>query len=292
MNFDDHEIWGAPVRASESTPEAPAADVTAGPAADASAGRLYRSAGSEPHPEAILALPNHRRHTAVHPLAGSQWATPSPSAPAAAAPAPAAAQAPITINSRIPRPGSAEDPAIAEVLDTPRAASAAPGFTGWFKSSGVVEGAVPAEPAAAPALAASGERLLSGAMGAVAAIPLRAMTGGTYVLVLAAVTALVGVVETVVSDGAGIATGIALVLATVLGSWQITAESRWAAWSMPAYALIVAIVVAGQFGAGAPGASLVGQAMLVVTGLITMAPWLAAATVTGILVPAIRAKRN
>lgn len=289
MNFDDHEIWGAPVRASEGTPEPAGAETAPAEPGAPSAGRLYRSAGSEPHPEAILALPNHRRHTAVHPMAGTQWA--APTAPPTTEAPPTGTQAPITINSRIPRPGAVEDPAIAEVLGTPKAVSAVAGFTGWFKQADAPENAAAPAPVDAPAMPAA-DRLRAGALGAVAALPLTSLRAGGYTVLLTAVTTVVGVVEAVVRDGIGIGTGLALVLVTILGAWQVTPQSRWAAWVMPAYALIVAVIVAGQFGAGAPGASPVGQAMLVVTGLITLAPWLAVATVIGAAVPALRGRRG
>ena len=56
----------------------------------------------------------------------------------------------------------------------------------------------------------------------------------------------------------------------------------------PAYIAIAAILVGGQFADGAPGFSIVGQVLLVGTTLITIAPWLAIATVIGVLLPRVR----
>lgn len=275
MNFDDHEIWGAPVRASEATPEQGAATPSSEPGKP---GRLYRSAGSEPHPEAILALPNHRRHTAVHPIEPTQWAAPA---------APAAPQAPITINSRIPRP--IEDPAIAEVLAAPTgdASPATPhsGFTSWFKSP---EGESARDSAPLTRVPSAG----SDVRNAVAALAMRDLGSRTVALLVFAVSAVVGVVDAVVSGRLGWPTGAALVVSTAFAAWNVSADARWAAWVMPSYTLIAAIIVAGQFTSNAPGASPLGQAMLVIAGLINLAPWLAGATVLGVGIPALHGKRS
>lgn len=271
MKFDDHEIWGAPVRAPESTPEAAPATAPA----PMPAGRLYRSAGSDPHPEAILALPQHRRATS----------TSTPVLRAEPVIAEASERSPITINSRIPRPATIEDPAIAEVLGGPVASPSAAehsGFTSWFRqSSPQVRDAVEAARSEVSAAVGSG-------VAGLATQPLRA---GGVGLFLFAVTALVGVIDAVLTDTLGIATGAALVLASAVGAWRVETSDRWSAWVLPTYALMAATLVAGQFAAGAPGFSPLGQAMLIVTTLISLAPWLAAATLAGVLVPALRARR-
>lgn len=276
MNFDDHEIWGAPVRASESVPENPVAETAPPAATTAAAGRLYRSAGSDPHPEAILALPQHRRHTTVQPLESTQWA--SSSAPSA----------PITINSRIPRPTTVEDPALAEIAGGPATPAAPAGYTSWFKSSNPL-GAIVAMRQTNTGVAQPAPR--NNRLDALAALggPLSARTYSALVFVL---TAVVGVVNAAVSGTLGMPTGVALVIAVAIGSLRIDSAERWAAWVMPAYALIAALLIAGQFTDSAPGASPLGQVMLVVTELITLAPWLAGASVIGALLPGLRGRAN
>ena len=282
MNFDDHEIWGAPVRAAEDAPESAVADTPAPASATAAiaAGRLYRSAGSDPHPEAILALPQHRRHTTALPLEATQWAS---------APAP---NAPITINSRIPRPSAIDDPALAEIATSPSAATPAPGFTSWFKTSNPL-GAIAALRQTNTGVETAGEtpeRSAFGALSGLGAIGGSRFTPGAYALLLFVVTAVVGVVDAAVSGSLGAPTGAALLVATAVGTWRIDGASRWAAWVIPSYALIAAILVAGQFTDSAPGASPLGQVMLVATALITMAPWLAAASAVGAALPALRGR--
>ena len=271
MNFDDHEIWGAPVRADDASPEAPTAESVTEPS-NASSGRLYRSIGSDPHPEAVVALPSQRRHTSTS-QDGSALATG------------VAAQPPISINSRLPRI-DIEDAAIAEVLATPVTRSASPvaGFTSWFKST------PQSSPASIP------ERHSATVAGAVV-IPrsrqqFSAFTGASlsaplFLFVVFAVTALVAIVNAVSGSTLGLPTGLALVGATVAAAWRIEASARWAAWVMPAYALIAAILVGGQFTSNAPGGSITGQILLIATGLITLAPWLATATVLGAVLPAL-----
>lgn len=283
MNFDDHEIWGAPVRPAESAPETTTAETTGTPAVPAN-GRLYRSAGSDPHPEAILALPHHRRHTSVQPAEASQWATP----PAAAAPnAPAA---PITINSRIPRPGVIEDAALAEIVATPSAPTESTGFTSWFKSSNPL-GAIAAMRNTNTGVAEPQPAKSSGlSLSSLPALGAHELTALTYFAAVFAITTIVGVVNAAVSSSLGIPTGVALLATVALGTWRLAASARWAAWVLPAYALVAAVLVAGQFTESAPGASPVGQVLLVTSALITLAPWLAVATLLGAALPALRGR--
>lgn len=273
MNFDDHEIWGAPARASEAAPEAPATASEPEPAS-AAAGRLYRSVGSDPHPEAVVALPRHRRQTSSHPVEVTDWANTHTALP------------PITINSRLPRAAEIEDAAIAEVLATPANAEGAgtAGFTSWFKS--------PQPETAAPA---SGRQSLplprtndvARSLGQFASLSGKAFGAWLFAAVVFAVTAVTATVNAVTSSTLGLPTGIALVVSTAFAAWRIDASARWAAWVLPAYALIAAVLVGGQFTSGSPGASPIGQIMLIATALITLAPWLAAATVIGLVVPAL-----
>ena len=282
MNFDDHEIWGAPVRASESTPEAASTEV---PAAPAAAGRLYRSAGSDPHPDAILALPA-RRHTTVQPVEAHQWATP---------PAAEAAPSIVTINSRIPKPGAIDDPALAEIIATPEAATEASplaGFTSWFKSSNPMA-AIAAirntnSGVATPPAEARAGRMPN--LGSIAEFGRSTFSAAAFAGLLLVVTAGAGIVNAAIAGSLGIPTGIALLAASIFGAWNIAADARWSAWVMPSYALIGAVLIAGQFTDSAPGAKPLGQIMLIVTGLITLAPWLALSTVAGVALPAIHGR--
>ena len=59
---------------------------------------------------------------------------------------------------------------------------------------------------------------------------------------------------------------------------------------MPSFVLIGVALTSGQLTDGAPGASPIGQIILVATTLITLAPWLAVATVCGAVVPGVRRK--
>jgi hypothetical protein len=269
VNFDDHEIWGAPVHVPEAVPDAPAEAASSTDPTPRASGRLYRSAGSDPHPEAIVALPNHRRHAPAQ--AGE--AVPS---------------APITINSRIPRATAIEDAAIAEVLATPAAPSTPAGFTSWFRQPSPLAALRNSSATALPSAPESTDHVGGPKPGALQAISGRTFGAPTYAAVLLAITVLVGVIDAAVSSTIGIPTGVALVAATAFGAWRIDAASRWAAWVLPAYMLIAAILVAGQFTSEAPGASPLGQALLVTTELITLAPWLAFATALGAIIPALR----
>ena len=332
VQFDDHEIWGAPVQA----PVSPAQEHVSRPAATATdaAGRLYKSAGCEESVDAIVALPG-RRHTMAHPLphafphadAPVTSSAPAPSAPVHRDDAAAAVQAPITINSRLPRRPEIEDPAIAEVLSAPVAPPVPPaprhrehsGFTSWFRASAVRSAAPVADPhawadpsaeapAATPAPAPRAERRPAEDWAAdaaalaptprverrpaedwsaIAPVPATARRGASlplltsrgYALALFAVTTVSGIIDTRGAGSFGSLTGVVFLLASVAGAWVLDPDSRWAGRVIPTYALIAAIVVAGQFSSVAPGRSIIGQALLVLTGLISVAPWLAAATV-------------
>ena len=252
-------------------PKLPTAESVTEPS-NVSSGRLYRSIGSDPHPEAVVALPSQRRHTSA-----SQDGS-------ALAPG-LAAQPPISINSRLPRV-DIEDAAIAEVLATPVSKTASPiaGFTSWFKSS------PQGSPAPSPerhSVAVVGSAVIPNSRQAFSAFMGASLSAPFFLFAVFAVTAVVAIVNAVSGSTLGLPTGFALVGATVAAAWRIEASARWAAWVMPAYALIAAILVGGQFTPNAPGGSVTGQILLIVTGLITLAPWLAAATVLGILVPAI-----
>ncbi len=285
MKFDDHEIWGAPVQAAAAEAEAPAVEVPA--PALATAGRLYRSAGSEAHPDAVVALPNHhRRHTTSTPVEATSWAS-------------TGVHPAISINSLIPpRPAPIEDPAIAEVLGarTRVAAEPAPepaagsGFTGWFRqATGFAPEPSPALSTKAPAPKA--RRAMPDLGGAARVLSASVLTPKSFAVLAFVITTLVALVNMQLATSLGAGTGIALVLVTAYAGWTLPAHSRWAAWVLPPYLLMAAIVVSGQFGSGAPGRSISGQVLLVLSGLITLAPWLAVACLLGLLLPALRGRR-
>ena len=92
----------------------------------------------------------------------------------------------------------------------------------------------------------------------------------------------------VVPPTLGLPFGVALVASTTFGAFKLERDDVWVGWVMPAYIAIAAILVGGQFADGAPGFSIVGQVLLVGTTLITIAPWLAIATVIGVLLPRVR----
>ena len=273
MKFDDHEIWGAPVRVSEPEAEAPLAPAPV--VATAAEGTLYRSAGSAPHPDAIVALPHHKRKAIVD--------EPALQAPAAAPVAPAAeeapAVAPITINSQIPRPTIA-DAAIAELV-APIKTEKPVGYESWFKPSTIL--------AKAPANLADAKELASRFNAT--SVSIEAISPAQYFLLVFAVTTVVGIVNALINDALGLPTGAALLLATGFAALRIDARSRWAAWVLPVYALIGTILIAGQLTAGAPGVSPIGQLMLIATTCISLAPWLALATLAGALLPRFSGKR-
>ncbi|MHB0928900.1 MAG: hypothetical protein ACYC3W_08245 [Candidatus Nanopelagicales bacterium] len=289
MQFDDHEIWGAPVHAVEAS-DIPVAALEVPAPALATAGRLYRSAGSEAHPDAVVALPNHqRRHTAVTPAEATSWSN-------------TGVHPAISINSLIPpRPAQIEDPAIAEVLGArtpapapaPLESEATHGFTGWFRQA---TGFAP-EPAAtvtATAMAPRAPRAnlhMPDARGAAKALSGAVLSARTFAALAFVITSVVAILNTRLAGSPGTGTGVALVLITAYAGWALGPGSRWAAWVLPPYLLMAAIVVSGQVGSSAPGRSISGQALLVLSGLITLAPWLAAASLLGVLVPLLHRAR-
>lgn len=260
MQFDDHEIWGAPVQGSVDHPDTEAPEAAPVPS---NVGRLYRSAGSEPHPDAVVALPNHKPRPAESP----------------------AAAAPISINSRIPRPAPIEDAAIAEVLATPAQPVEHSGFTSWFRQSGSVPS--PAQSLASDVPAA---QVKAGIRPSLPAIP-TSLDALRFTAFVTLVTVVVAVVNALVGASVGLPTGIALVASTAVGAWLLEPGSRWVGWVMPSYIVILASLISGPFVDGAPGFSILGNALLVVTSLITLAPWLALATIAGVVMPAVRARR-
>lgn len=263
MKFDDHEIWGAPVREPE-LPVEPAALVPP----PQSAGRLYRSAGSAPHPDAIVALPTNRQ-TAVHVIDATASSTvESPAAPSSA---PVAAPTPPPV-----RVSSLQDPALASIVEgEPRPSLPAQdgqSFDDWFRNSGVMARIAPVRH--------SVTLPQPGSIGA-----------GRFAAAVAVVTVGAALLSAFLTTSLLPGTGVALLVATAVGAWLLRPADRWAAWVLPSYLLITAVLVGGQFTDGAPGSSPVGQAMLVVTSLISLAPWLAATTLVGAVLPAVRLRR-
>lgn len=315
MNFEDHEIWNRPVP-DAGTGEQPVVERTAAPV---SSGRLYASAGAPAHPDAIVALPHHTRtfvsvaelpeEPIVEPPAQSAELAASAEAAQPAPSAPMAPPAPI-IN----------DPAIAEVLAPPTAAvmpTSAPAeeppsfdwaksievkpepldaFKDWFADDAPATASVPAaapDPVktglAAQQLTDAATRArtqlqdLGGLVTASGDFDLR-----KYSLIAFAVTAVVAVVDAFLGGTLGLLFGIGLVASTAFGAFKLRDTDRWAGWVMPAYVAIAAILVAGPFTSGSAGFSIVGQILLVGTTLISVAPWLAAATAIGALAPRFR----
>lgn len=101
-------------------------------------------------------------------------------------------------------------------------------------------------------------------------------------------TALAAVGEAFVADMLGWVTGAMLVVITALLTLKVDAERAWSTQVLPAFVLVAAVLVGGQFAATAPGLSPLGQIMLVATSCITLAPWLAGATLIGAVVPRLR----
>lgn len=294
MQFEDHEIWSRPVPEGAAPKESePASEPTVAPV---TSGRLYASSGAPAHPDAIVALPHHTRSfVSVAEL---------PEAPVAEVAATPAPQAPI-IN----------DPAIAEVLAPPVAAPVAPdeeppsfdwaksievkadpldAFKDWFNDD------APAAPAPVPQPVKTGlaaQQLTDAATRARTQLQDlgEIVTSGSYTLrkyavVSFAITTAVALIDVFLGGTLGIMFGVALVASTAFAAFKLDVADRWAGWVMPAYVAIAAILVAGQFGSGAPGFSIIGQILLVGTTLISIAPWLAVATAIGAVLP--RFKRN
>lgn len=265
MQFDDHEIWGAPVQAPEPHEAAPVEVPAAAPS-----GRLYKSAGCEEPVDAIVALPGHqRRHTAAHPIEPTTRSS-----------------GPIAISSLIPRPAPIDDPAIAEVLASPAATPESPlhGFTAWFRQSGATpRESTPEDRTSLPTPSTS--RMPRGLL-APSLSPL------AFAALVLAVTVVVGAVNAHQSGTPGFVTGVVFAAACIIGAWRLDRSDRWAGWVLPSYLLIVAAILAGQFGAAAPGLSLPGQVMVVITTLITLAPWLALTTLANAALPLLRGRRT
>lgn len=283
MEFNESDIWNQPVpeRAAPAEPSTPVAPV---------AGRLYASAGAAAHPDAIVALPHHTRAF----VSVADLPDPVPDAPAAPAPAP---QAPIISDPAIAemlQPVPREDPDVMpsfEWAESPEAP--ADPFKDWY--------ADPVQPAAEPAapvktgldaqqlsdaalrartqLQGLGERVTSGGVGL-----------ARYSAIAIVFTGIVGIVDALVSGTIGLPFGIALLVSTGFGAFKLKAADAWVGWVMPTYVAISAILISGQFADGAPGASIVGQVLLVGTTIITIAPWLALSALLGVI--ASRFRRN
>ena len=297
VEFDDHEIWGAPVAVPGPVDPEPEAAPTVAPV---TAGRLYRSVGSDEHPDAVVALPDRKAmHQTLHTSAS----------------APLEPQAPITINSRIPRAVTVEDSAIADLIAPPaptapvEVATAEPqpehsGFTSWFRAPKQPTPAVPEDPsqpvlpvatpaATAAAVASGAAQKVFGTIGDLATTVNRidGMNTRGFVAIATAVTFVVALLDALLTQSLGLPTGIALIAVTAFGAWKLDAASRWAGWVMPSYVLIAVILLTGHFVAGAPGFSIIGNAMLIVTSLIVLAPWLAIASALGAVLPIFKRRK-
>lgn len=305
MEFDEHEIWNRPVATPAPEPEsAPAPTV-----ASHGSGRLYASAGAAGHPDAIVALPQHTRSFV------SVAELPEPPVPAAEPVASAQEQA---VRTPAPAAPIINDPAIADILApvTPQSATdqdQPPSFD-WAQSIEVqadpldefkewfAEPTPSTSPSAADTAASAPVKTgLAAQQLTDAAVRARTqlqdlgdvMTSGNFSLrkysaISIALTTLFGLVDVFLGGTFGVIFGVGLVGATTFAAFQLGVHDRWAGWVMPAYVAIVAILVAGQFSSGAPGLNPVGQVLLVGTTLISIAPWLAIATVIGAAMPRIR----
>ena len=286
MDLNEHEIWDRPVESSDAPvePERRVEPVTSG--------RLYAAAGVTGHPDAIVALPHYTRNfVSVAELPDVVAETPPP---------PPAPQAPII-----------QDPAIAEVLAPAVAPSGEreqlPSFD-WAKSIEVQADPEDlfkdwyVEPTPAPThisapvkTGRSAQQMTDAALRArtqLQDIGERVTSGSydirKYSLIAFLFSAVVGIVDAFVAGTLGLPFGVALVASTTFGAFKLERDDVWVGWVMPAYIAIAAILVGGQFADGAPGFSIVGQVLLVGTTLITIAPWLAIATVIGVLLPRVR----
>lgn len=302
MNFEDHEIWNRPV------PDVEAGEGVQPPANETvlpTTGRLYSSAGAPAHPDAIVALPNHTRgfvSVAERPEAPSVAATP-------ATPIPPALDQPRV--EPVPR---ISDPAIAEVLAPPPAPTPEPELADAFAWARDAESETDAqtedpfkdwyaEPAQ-PAQITSDEPVKTGlAAQQLTDAALRArtqlqdlgdyvssssFTPRAYVLVSIIATTIAGLANVWIGGAIGMPFGVVLLLSTSVSAWKLQPSDRWIGWVMPAYIAIAAILIAGQFGSSAPGLNVIGQVLLVATTLISIAPWLAAATAIGAVLPRLR----
>lgn len=303
MTFDDHEIWNRPV---QDRSDEGAAEAQQAPAPNV--GRLYASSGAPAHPDAIVALPQHTRSFVS--VAELPESVPAPDvAPAAVTPPPVVAPAPSA-----PAP-IINDPAIAEVLATPAPAAAdleeqpsfewaenievkaepLDEFKDWFADP-VETTSAPAAPTPPPVKTGlAAQQLTDAATRARTQLAdLGERVGGgdfdirRYSLIAIVATAVVGIADAVLGGTIGWLFGLALVASTSFGAFKLRSEDAWVGWVMPAYVAIAAILIAGQFGSAGPGFDIVGQILLVGTTLISVAPWLAAATVIGVALPRFR----
>lgn len=279
MEFNESEIWNRPV------PEhiAPAEPDLASGATAPTTGRLYASAGVTGHPDAIVALPHHTRNfVSVAELPDPVTEAPAPQAPIINDPAIAEVLQPVA-GAAVETPPSFEWANSIEV--TPEAEDP---FKDWYAAAAE---SVPAVAPTGPAAQKVGDAALR-ARTQLHGIGARVTHGSfdirRYSTVAFVVTMLVGVVDALIGGTIGMPFGLALIASTGFGSFKLGRTDAWVGWVMPAYIAIAAILVAGQFADGAPGFSIVGQVLLVGTMLITIAPWLAIATLVGVVAPRFR----
>lgn len=280
MQFNDNEIWNLPVADAEAEQ---GSEQTVAPS---SAGRLYASAGAPAHPDAIVALPHHTRNfVSVAELPDA--APKAPEAPIINDPviAEMLAPAPNTATARDSNNGELPDFDWAKSIELP--VEPVDQFKDWYADPVIPPVPVKTGLDAQQVRDAAGRaRTQLQDMGEL-------MTATRfdvlkYGLITIVGTAVVGIAEALLSGKLGLAFGIALLLTTAFGALKLDRADMWIGWVMPAYVAIAAILVAGQFADSAPGPNVVGQALLVGTTLITIAPWLAVATLIGAIAPRFR----
>lgn len=278
MNLENHEIWNLAVPDVEN-----GVDSTEQQLPNAAPGRLYASAGAPPHPDAIVALPHYvRTFVSVAELPES----PAPQAPLISDPAIAEMLA--------PTPPQSETEAAMPSFDWAKGIEVAEDpFKDWYAPPAAEPSSAPSATALdatpeppTPRTTAPAVREMTKAL--TSWIPEGAFDLRTYTVLAFVVTAFIGVIDALVGGTIGRPFGAALIVSTAFGAFRLEPQSRWAGWVMPAYIAIAAILVAGQFADGAPGFNAVGQVLLVGTTLITVAPWLAIATLIGAVLPRFR----
>lgn len=294
MTFEEHEIWNRSIQ-ERSANDAPDAVHTPAP----NIGRLYASAGAPAHPDAIVALPHHTRSFVS--VAELPESVAAPQAAPTFVPPPAVPPAPIIndpaiaemLSTAVPAPTEEEQPPSFEWAENIEVkAEPLEQFKDWFADPTPTPPA-PAQPPVKTGLAA--QQLTDAATRArtqLADLGER-VTGSAfdirrYALVTIVLTAVVGSADALLGGTIGWLFGVALVASTAFGAFKLQSDDAWIGWVMPAYVAIAATLVAGQFGSAAPGLDVVGQILLIGTTLISIAPWLAVATLIGMVVPRFR----
>lgn len=327
MNFDDHAIWDMPVPDKSAPVDTPQAPATVEARTESGRIYRSGRVTGHPEAILALAERRQSSTPAAEELLPEPVAAPAPAVEHERAPAAAdVAFSAEDVDAIVPEAAAADEP-LAQVVDEPVADVAASVFGDAFPGQDdVLELVVretgstlpaPAAPvdvantpqpeAGQPAetkpslvtirsnavqVAAGAAQVAAGAKDQLAAFNEHVNTGtydlrriATYMFVP---TALAAVGEALVADMLGWVTGAMLLIITALLTLKVDADRAWSTQVLPAFVLIAAVLVGGQFAATAPGFSPLGQVMLVATSCITLAPWLAGATLIGAVVPRLR----